>query len=256
MGPIPRCTLATTVLVLAVGCKNPPQTLSTAVAPRVHTFAKPIGIIGASGGDCSSAVPPAPPLPTPPAGVARGIVGFQLWRNTFSDCGAGRQDLYRTVWAYDLTPHQNLKGLVVGATMNFSVYIMPAAGSAPGCNAMTGGAGSLVRLQPTFAMPQGVFSTLAIQDPWPSGSAMFTIPAPWQAGTVAPGVTTLATGLGGASFSVDLKDRVIGALNAGHASMVFMLTGSSETQVTNTSPPTNADCRTTYQFSPLTITHY
>ena len=242
------------LVLLGAACKNPPQPIQTTVTPRVHTYAKSVGFIDPSG-NCGTATPAAPPMPAPPAGVARGIVGFQLWRNTFSNCQTGRHDIYRTVWDYDLSQLASLKGLVTDATMNFSVFIMPAPGTHPQCRTMTGGGERLERLQSGYTTPPGVFSSLPIAAAFPGGSTSFTMPAPWVAGQVAPGVTTMDGGGQRASFTVNVKDLISNSINLCRPNLAFALVGSLDAPLSST-PTTNVDCRTTYQVSPLSITHY
>lgn len=254
MGPMPKSALVLTLCAIGA-CKNPPKPIVTTVNPRVHTYAKSIGFIDPSG-NCGTATPAAPPAPSPPAGVARGMVGFLLWRNTFSNCQTGRHDIYRTVWEYDLSNLANLKGLVTDATMNFSVFILPASvGTHPQCRVMTGGGERLERIQAAYTTPPGVFTSLAIAAPFPSGSAIFTMPPVWSAGQVTPQVSTLAGGGNRASFTVNVKDLISNSVNLARPNIAFVLVGSLDAQMNN-SPTTNDDCRTTYQISPLSITHY
>ena len=253
-----RVSKSTLVLSLcAIGaCRNPPQPIVTTINPRVHTYAKSVGFIDPSG-NCGTATPAAPPMPSPPAGVARGIAGFQLWRNTFSNCQTGRQDIYRTVWEYNLANLASLKGLVTDATMNFSVFILPAAvGAHPMCRTMSGGGERLERIQDAaYTVPPGVFTSLAIADPFPGGSTIFTMQPVWSAGQITPQVSTIAGGGNRASYTVNVKDLISNSINLGRPNIAFVLVGSLDAQM-NSSPTTNDDCRTTYQVSPLSITHY
>lgn len=249
-------TKALLLSLCALGaCKNPPKPIVTTVNPRVHTYAKSVGFIDPSG-NCGTATPAAPPMPSGPSGVARGIVGFQLWRNTFSNCQTGRHDMYRTVWEYDLSQLGSLKGLVTDATMNFSVFILPAAvGAHPMCRTMSGGGQRLERIQTPYTTPPGVFSTLAIADPFPTGSTIFTMQSSWAAGQITPDVSTIAAGGNRASFTVNVKNLISNSLNLGRPNIAFVLVGSLDPQLPST-PTTNDDCRTTYQISALSITHF
>ena len=248
----------TLALIATAACKKPPPPpITTVVQPMVRTLMTSGGLIDVTG-DCSGAVPPAPALPMPGAlpTANTGFVGFEEWRNTFANCRTTRQLLYRTVWTYDLSNLQSLKGLVVDASMIFGVVAMPPAGSHPACRSFTGGAGSLQRLQPQTMLPMGALTLLNPPNGFPNGSTIFTMPSPWSAGTIATGVTTMANATGGGtSYNVNLKDRVIGAINAGHSQLAFMLTGSGEAPIT-TPAAGSTDCRTTFIVQPLAIQHY
>ena len=263
-----RRTLTGLVVALAsaasLACPgNPPTPLTTTLNPSVRDLAIRQGLVDPTN-DCSVATPPSPPAPdawfnslpisAPPKTVNNGIVGFNVWRNTHDGCLEARQDLYRTRFAYDLSGIQNLKGLVTAAQLSFAAVVLPAP-SGIFCQAMTGGGGSLFRLPVGTALPPAMFTLLPPNSSFTTTGRVFGMTNPWIAGTIQPGVTTLATGTGGASFSVDVTQQMQGALNQNAGDMTFEISSSDETRIT-TSPSGSTDCRTIYRVGPLVITHY
>lgn len=263
-----RRTLTGLVVALAsagsLACPgNPPTPLTTTLNPAVRTLAIRQGLVDGTN-DCSVATPPAPPSPdvwfnslpisAPQKTVNNGVVGFNVWRNTHDGCLETKQDLYRTRFAYDMTGVQNLNGLVTAAQLGFSVAVMPAP-SGSFCQAMTGGGGSLFRLAVGTPAPSSAFTLLPTGSHFGTTGRVFGMTFPWVPGTIQPGVTTAATGLGGASFTVDVTQQVQGALNQKAGDMTFEISGSDETLPT-VSPPGSTDCRTVYRVGPLVITHY
>ena len=208
-----RRTLTGLVVALAsaasLACPgNPPTPLTTTLNPSVRDLAIRQGLDDANN-DCSVATPPSPPAPNvwfnalpisaPQKTVNNGIVGFNVWRNTHDGCLEARQDLYRTRFAYDLSGIQNLKGLVTAAQLSFAAVVLPAP-SGIFCQAMTGGGGSLFRLPVGTALPAAMFTLLPLNSSFTTTGRVFGMTNPWIAGTIQPGVTTLATGTGGASL--------------------------------------------------------
>lgn len=252
---------------LAVGCKNGAITpIITSIDPHVVVLAATQGRVDPAN-TCTPAAPPAPAMPNqwwdslPPAQLPKvaghGVVGTDRWRNTTDGCLEFRQDLYRTVFSYDLSASQPLKGLVTKAELSFSAAVVPAVRPNSPCQAMTGGAGALQLLRPGFTLPQTSFDYLGTHvppQPFPASVSVFAMPAPWVPGPIAPGVTTTDGGGQRASFSVDVTDRLNGALNRGDGALGFLLSGSDE-DLPTTSPPDRLDCRTVYRIGPLVITH-
>jgi hypothetical protein len=201
-------------------------------------------------------------LPTsqPPRAGSNAVVGFELLFDTQGNCRKFRQDLYRAGVAYDLSQRQNLKGLVTKAELRFSSFALPS-GIRPNnlCQDVTGGGGSFIVLAPSASLPaaplrMAFLGSANAAAPWPAGSRLFSIPQPWIAGSPANGVSTGATGQGTAAFSVDVTAHVNAALERGAASLSFMLSGSDEA-VRTVFPPGAQDCRTTYNFGDLVLTH-
>lgn len=251
--------------IVTLGCPNnpPPTPLTTTLNPMVRTLAITQGLVDPTN-DCSVATPPSPPMPnvwfnslpisSPQKTVNNGVAGFNVWRNTHDGCLEARQDLYRTRFSYDMTGVSNLKGLVTGAELSFSVAVMPAV-SGSFCQAMSGGGGSLFRLPTGTPVPASAFTLLPPPSQFSTTGRIFGMTFPWVPGTIAPGVTTQATGLGGASWTVDLTNQVTGAVSQGLADMTFEISGSDEARLT-ISPPGSTDCRTVFKVGPLMIKHY
>lgn len=256
---------AATIIVVAAGCPGSPpiNPITTTVDPQIVTLAVTQGGVDPVN-TCTPASPAAPPAPDqwwnglaptqPPRVAGQGVVGFDLWRNQTDGCQEFRQDLYRTAFSYDLAQLQSLKGLITSAELSVSVAVMPAVPPGSMCMAMIGGGGSLLMLQPGTALPQASFAALQPPATFPTGGQVFALPTVWIDGQVAPGVTALAAGGGRGSFTVNVTDRLNGALNRGDASMAFALSGSDETRPT-TPPPDRFDCRTTYQIGQLVVKH-
>jgi hypothetical protein len=250
--------------IATLGCpNNPPTPVITTLNPTVRTLAIRQGLVD-NNNNCSVATPPSPPAPdvwfnslpvtAPEKAVSQGVVGFNVWRNTFDGCLESRQDLYRTRFSYDLTGVSNLKGLVTGAALDISVVIMPVAPSGIFCQAFSGGGGSLFRLPNNTTLPPSQFTLLAPPAQFSTTGRIFGMTNPWIAGTIQPGVTTQATGLGGASWTVDLTSQVDGAIQQGLPAIFFEISGSDETRIT-TAPAGSTDCRTVFRVGPLSIKH-
>lgn len=263
-----RHLLAFAGVALTAACGHVPITLiTTPVDPAVVTLAATQGKVDPVN-SCNPAQPPAPVLPNQwwnslpvtqlPKVSAYGVVGFDRWRNLNDTCQEFRQDLYRTIFAYDLSALPPLKGLVSKAELSFSVAVMPAVQPNTPCQAMTGGGGSLLMLLPGSSLPQTSFVYLGTHvppQPFPASVPVFAMTFPWLAGQIATGVVTADGGGQRASFVVDMTERINGAFNRGDASIGFMLSGSDEALPT-VSPADSFDCRTVYRIGQLVITHY
>lgn len=206
-----------------------------------------------------------------PKAAGEAAVGFEIQFATTGTatgpCAQYRQSLYRAGFAYDLRPQQHLKGLVRKAELTFSSFILPS-GVNPqfgSCMPVTGGGGSLLILRPGESLPSGTggFAFLGggtSAQPFPSSGRIFPTTSPWQPGPITVGVatgvtvTTSATGLGGASFTVDVTNFLNGALTRGDASLSFMLSGTDEATPT-VFPAGPSDCKTVYKFGDLVIEH-
>lgn len=254
---------------LLVSCMDPVTPIETKVSPNVITLAKinTKGINPQNANDWLSPTWLAPEdwwrsLQTnqPPRDGRHAVVGFDILFDTQGSASKFRQDLYRAGFSYDLTPHQNLKGLVTKAELTFFSAVLPS-GIGPNslCQAFTGGGGSLFVLAPAATLPvaqlgMAYLGSANAAAPYPASSRVFSITQPWVSGTISPGVTTLATGLGGSSFTVDVAALVNAALNRSATSISFMISGSDEANVT-VFPPGSQDCKTVYRILDLVITH-
>jgi hypothetical protein len=256
------------VLILTACPPGPAITTQvTNVGLSVGTVVKTSGIIDVNN-NCNSAVPPAPNVQSwwnalPPNNRRFPFVGFEIWRNTFDGCTTTRLDVYRALVTFNMTGVSQLKGLVKSATLNVSTRALPAGvGAHASCIAFTGGAGTLGRFGPTVAaLPvagNGMLTQLQPADPFPTATnTVFAFPMPWVSGAVAGAAnptTSLASGTGGASFTVDVTNSVIAALNAGMAGMSWMLTSSFEGPLPGPSA-VSVDCKTSYALA-LAIEHY
>ena len=255
--------------LLLTACPPGPAitTTTTNVGLSVGTVVKTGGIIDVTN-NCGSAVPPAPNIQAfwnglPPINRCFPFVGFEIWRNTFDGCTTTRLDVYRALVTFNMAGVSQLKGLVKSATLNVSTRALAAGvGAHPSCIAFTGGAGMLDRFGPNApALPvsgNGTLTQLQAADPFPVGTnTVFAFPNPWTSGPVTGATnttTTLASGTGGASFTVDVTNSVIAALNGGFPGMSWMLRSSFEGPLAAPSP-TSVDCKTSYSFV-LSIEHY
>lgn len=265
---IPKYLVAATTSCIVAGCNNIPpiNQTTTTIEPKVVIFAATQGKVDPTN-TCSPATPPAPVSPNqwwnslPPTQLPKvaghGVVGVDRWRNLTDSCQEFRQDLYRTAFAYDLSASQSLKGLVTKAELSFSVVAMPAVRPNSMCQAMTGGGGSLLMLRPGFTLPQASFDYLGTHvppQPFPASVSVFGMTFPWMPGQIANGVVTSDGGGQRASFTVDVTDRLNGAINRGDVAIGFMLSGSDE-GLPQVSPPDSFDCRTVYRVGQLVIKH-
>ena len=255
--------------LLLTGCPpgQPITTQITNVGLSVGTVVKTSGIIDVTN-NCGSAVPPAPNVQAfwtalPPTNRLFPFVGFEIWRNTFDGCTTTRLDVYRALVTFNMAGVSQLKGLVKTATLNVNTRALPAGvGAHPSCIAFTGGAGALDRFGPSVGpLPvagNGMLTQLAPPDPFPVGTnTVFVFPNPWSSGPV-PGATnpttSLASGTGGATCSVNVTSQVDAALNGGHSTMSWMLKSAFEGPLAAPSS-TSVDCKTSYGFV-LAIEHY
>ena len=245
------------------------QLNTTMVGLSVGTLVKTSGIIDVTN-NCNPATPPAPNIQAwwngmPPTNRTFPFVGFELWRNSTDGCTTSRVDVYRALVTFNMASVSNLKGLVNKAELIVSTRALPAGVTAgnTSCVAFTGGAGTLERFGPAVAgnLPPvsgaGVLTQLQPADPFPVGNVVFTFPRPWASGNV-PGAanptTTLASGTGGATFTVDVTNQVTAALNGGFAGMSWMLTSAFEGPLTGPVASGGLDCKTSYAFQ-LRLTH-
>lgn len=251
--------------------------IKTPVSPAVMTVAK-IQSGGILPENCNDWVSPwVTPLDwwnslrpnQSPKAVGQAAVGFEIQFDTRTGggCSKYRQDLYRAGFTYDLSPRQNLKGLVRKAELSFSSFILPS-GVNPrigSCLPVTGGGGALLILRPGQTLPAatGGFAYLGsgpAAQPFPNSANVFFMTSPWQPGPITGNlpagvtVTTSASGLGGASFTVDVTNYLNGALNRGDGSLAFMLSGFDEATPT-VFPAGASDCKTVYKIGDLIIEH-
>ena len=78
----------------------------------------------------------------------------------------------------------------------------------------------------------------------------------WAAGEVVPGVTTSPTGLGGASWEVDVTKQLTISMDNDDQTLSFMISGNDELPPADReTPPLNSDCRTVYVIRKLIVTH-
>lgn len=264
----PQCLLVVAIgsVIAACNSSSPINPITTSLDPMVATLATTQGRVDPTN-NCSPASPIAPIRPDqwwnglridqPPKLAGNGVVGFERWRNLTGSCLEFRQDLYRTAFSYDLSSSQTLKGLVTKAELSFSVAIMPTSIPGGACQAMTGGGGSLHMLRPGFSLPSTGFNYLGVNvppQPFPASVNVFAMLFPWIPGQVTTGVTTSDIGGQRAGFTVDVTDRLNGALNRGDTSIGFMLSGSEE-DLPQISPASGLDCRTVYKIGQLVIKH-
>jgi hypothetical protein len=190
-------------------------------------------------------------------------VGFEIWRNTFDGCATTRLDVYRALATFNLSGVSQFKGLLKKAWLDVNTRALPAGiGADPNCIKFTGGAATLDRFGPTTTgLPvaaKGMLTQLQGSAPFPVGiNTVFVFPQPWTNGPVAGATnptTTLANGLGGATFTVDVTSQVDAALYGGHSEMSWMLTSAREGPLA--APlPTSVDCKTSYSLA-LSVEHY
>jgi hypothetical protein len=194
------------------------------------------------------------------------VVGFEISRNTYDGCQGTRLDAYRAVVTFSTSALGSLKAnLVTHADLILSQHMLPpAAGTHTSCFIPTGGAQTLdrfTRANQGNVPPVSPAGTLDILDPgiafpFPmAGLTEFTFPNPWTAGSV-PGAadptTTVAGPSGSATFTVDVTNYIIGALNLGVPNLSWMLTSTLETLP---APSASFDCKTPYDFR-LLVSHY
>jgi len=254
--------------LLTACAPGPPITTQiTPVGLAVGTVVKTSGIIDVNN-DCSNAVPPAPNIQAwwsnlPPTNRLYPFVGFEIWRNTYDGCTSTRLDVYRALVTFNMAGVSQLKGLVKTAWLDVNTRVLPASTAAdPNCIKFTGGAGTLDRFGPTVSgLPvaaNGTVRQLQAPDPFPVGTnTVFVFPKPWTSGPVAGAAnptTSLASGTGGATFTVDVTNQVTAAINGGLQEMSWMLTSAFEGPLTSPSPM-SVDCKTSYKFA-LSIEHY
>jgi hypothetical protein len=269
--------LAIGCLLGLAGCPKPVTSLTTSVTPTVSTMAY-IQTKGIMPQNCNDWLSPSWKTPQDawnsrspgqkPNAANEGIVGFDQLFDTRpgGGCTKFRQDLYRLGFNYDLTSLQNLKGLVSKAELSFSSLVLPSGVNPTSmCQPVIGGVGSLKIVRPPATLPPApsAFSDLGsgpAPAPFPNDAQVFATLSPWIAGPITTGVqtgvtvSTIASGTGGASYTVDVTSYLNGALNRGDTMFAFMLSGSDEGPI-GTFPAGAIDCKTVYAVNNLTITH-
>ncbi len=258
--PILACI--SSAVALAAGCA-PVTTLNTRADPSVTILARTQGGVDTVN-NCTPASPAAPPTPSawwnglapgqPPKLAGQGTVGFDLWRNQTGNCQEFRQDLYRTAFTYDLASLQRLKGLVTKAQVSFNAAIIPATRPNSMCQSMTGAGGSLLALPPGTVLPASSFAQLAPSAVFPGGARLMAMTFPWVEGPLGTNASTARAAPDRATFTVDVTDQVVAALDRGDAKVGFVLSGSDEARPA-VPPPNRFDCRTVYQIGQLVLTH-
>jgi len=246
--------LATAVMLVVAGafisgCPNPAQPITTPVGLSVATLVKTTGFVDSTH-NCNPAVPPAPDAQgqwnaQSPAGKTAPFAGFQIWRNTTDGCLESRKDVYRALATFNMASVSNLKGLVQTVTLTVKSQAIPSGVGAPGCPAMTAGAGTFERFGPGAAgtLPAvsgaGSFDVIPPAGSFPTGQAVSVTPTP--------------SGTGGFVFTLDVTSQVNAALNGGISEMSWMVDSSLEGPLP--APATaQVDCRTSISFG-MTITH-
>ena len=242
-----------TVVVLVVagafisGC--PVKPITTPVGLSVATLVKTTGFVDPTH-NCNPAVPAAPDAQgqwnaQSPASKTAPFAGFQIWRNTTDGCLESRKDVYRALATFNMASVSNLKGLVQTATLTVKSQAIPSGVGAPGCPAMTAGAGTFERFGPgaTGTLPAvsgaGSFDVIPPAGSFPTGQAVSVTPTP--------------SGTGGFVFTLDVTSQVNAALNGGISEMSWMVDSSLEGPLP--APATaQVDCRTSINFG-MTITH-
>jgi len=245
--------MSVTLSVAAVflsGCPHSPQPITTPVGLGVATLVKTTGFVDPAN-NCNPAVPTAPDAQgqwnaQAPAGKTAPFAGFQIWRNTTDGCLESRKDVYRALATFNMAAVSNLKGLVQTATLTVKSQALPSGVGAPGCPAMTAGAGTFERFGPaaTGTLPTvsgvGSFDVIPPAAAFPTGQAVSVTPTP--------------SGTGGFVFTLDVTSQVNAALNGGIGEMSWMLDSSLEGPLA--APATaQVDCRTSINFA-MTITHF
>ena len=257
-----RLSLLVSSATLWAGC-GPVQPLTKSVDPDVRTMA--VVNVPIQDPACTATVPIAMPRPQtwwnnltvgqPPKVAGEGVVGFHLVNNATTNCPLDfRQDLYRTVFSYNLQPNANLKGLVRKAEFSISAEVLPALRPGFFCEAFIGAGGGLIKLGASTVLPASEFVELPGGQAFPPGSTVFSFPQPWAAGQVAPGVTSADAGGQRAVFTVDVTAVVTQSLDAGVGALFYAITGTDE-GMRPTRPPADFDCRTVYKVQQLVITH-
>jgi hypothetical protein len=238
--------------------------VTTDVGSSVATLVKTGGLVDTTN-TCNPATPPAPDVQAfwdglSPANKLAPVVGFETWRNTTDGCLESRLDAYRALVTFNMSSASSLKGLVTKAELIVLTHALPSGAGTASCIAVTGGAATLQRFGPGATLPSlsagANLIKLQPSEAFPTGNTVFTFPSPWASGTVAGAAdptATVASGTGGAVFTVDVTGQVNAALNGGFAGMSWMLTSAMEGPLA--APVTSAvDCKTSYTFK-LTLTH-
>jgi hypothetical protein len=242
---------------------------TTKLSPGVMNMALVTGAVDGT----HTCTPPSAPAPDPagwwssrpPSVRGLAVVGQDIWRNQTDSCEEHKEVAHRGLFQYDLSPVMGVKDLITKATLGFHSQVLPSgASSAPTamCQTMTGGAGSLHHIWPTptqFASNMVVLrgsilgSGLPATGGFPASRQLFGFPWSWQAGTIAPGVTTSPAGPDRAGFDVDVTTRVRAVLTGGATVVQFMLVGIDEAFPLQTPPADSLDCKTMFQIDDLVV---
>jgi len=244
-----------------IGCNQ--KVLTSEVDPKVSTLSQVIYVQDIhSSHSCSPGTLPPQPIDSynalPASHELKKAENAWVGTQTAQDatCNSFRKDLYRAVFSYDLSTLNQLNGLITKAELSFFIKVMP---QAPPCVPMTGGGGTFFFLPIRTVLPQNHFEVISPTNQFIRGVDRFNLNTPrttWAAGEIVPGVTTTATGLGGASWSVDVTRQLMNSMENGDQSISFMLSGNDETRpLDRETPPPSIDCRTIFTIKKLIITH-
>ena len=240
--------VALSVIVGNAGCAVSPTVTTLTPATRGSVFGS-IGLIDPSDACSSNPTPAAPQVLTawsqvdPTTRQNKVITGFEVWSNANAGCASFRQDSFRGLFAYPLaslttlsTSNSPVSSRISSATLRFSVNGLTTGRTSLefACPSPIGGVAGIAVLRPNPVILSDLNALVPpekITDVGPGaaqlesfGTEFSPLPVPGTRGRA-----TFSVGGGGITVvEIDVKDRLIGALNRGDTTLGFMLFGPRE----------------------------
>lgn len=240
--------VAASIILGTAGCTVSPTVTTLTPANRGSAFGS-IGLI-----DPSNACAPNPTPPAPNAVAAwnqvdpmtrqnKIISGFEVWSSANAGCASFRQDSFRGLFAYPLasltalsTANSPIASRISSATLRFSVNGLTTGRASLefSCPSPIGGVAGIAVLRPNPVILSGLNAVVPPEKITDIGSGaaqlesfgteFSPLPVPGTRGRA-----TFSVGGGGITIvEIDVKDRLVGALNRGDATLGFMLFGPRE----------------------------
>lgn len=199
-------------------------------------------------------------------------VGYTVWSNEKPGCSRAMQTVYRSVMMTDISSlysvaatSTDLAGLINTAHFEFNVIEQPATNPLGWtCNSYTGGIGQLSTLRPGATVAAGLTNVGQVPGNNVRDNVINAFPQPGTPlsdlnNITGPGtrgrVTATDTGPSVHSFSVDVKDVLLGAINNNRQSLGFTIQSVGEMEIPLTSD-VQFDCRTFVQPVRLRVSHW
>lgn len=264
--------VAASIILGTAGCTVSPTITELTPASRGSVYGS-IGQIDPSNACTPNPTPAAPNVMAawnqvdPTTRRNKVITGFEAWSNANAGCASFRQDSFRGLFAYPLSSlaalsstNSPISSRISTATLRFSVNGLSASRSSLefSCASPIGGVAGIAVLRPNPVILSDLNAVVppeTINDIGAGaaqiesfGTEFAPLPVPGTRGRA-----TFSVGGGGVTIvEIDVKDRLIGALNRGDTTLGFMLFGPREALQTP-SGDVQLDCKMLVTPEMLTV---